>query len=74
MSHPIKQAINGATGKLARFRSHTNPRAKGLDRPRSEKVIERTSCVSVGCPAGQGDQARGMFFQQKRPEELWGRR
>ena len=51
----------------------TNPNSKNLDRPRSERVREMSTCVSVGMPSGgsKGQDTR-MQFSQRKPEDLWG--
>ena len=48
-------------------------RNKGLDRPRSEKPYDKTSCVSVGIEDGKyGDSSRMFFPERRKDSELWG--
>jgi hypothetical protein len=46
---------------------------KNLDRPRIERPYDKSTCVSTGVEGGWAEATR-MMFQQKRPEDLWGRK
>ena len=44
-----------------------NPNSKNLDRPRSERVRELSTCISVGMPSGgsKGQDTRMQFQSRK---------
>ena len=51
-----------------------NPNSKGLDAPRQVRgEYVMSTCVSVGMPSGGGGDSKGMHFQQRPPNELYGK-